>query len=184
VVKDAKFVYLLGADEIKAGDIAKDAFVVYQGHHGDNGAYYADVILPGAAYTEKTATYVNCEGRVQSTRAAVAPPSGARVDWEIVRALSELVQNRLPYDDLESIRYRLQQVNPSFGKYDNVDQVYSERGIVDFKNLKAKKDESYTIEMKDFYLTNSISRASSTMAKCSRQFTHGEKVVSDIPELC
>src|SRR6266511_2372260 len=75
--------FLLNADEISSDDIPKEAFVVYQGHHGDVGANYADVILPGAAYTEKTATYVNTEGRTQSTRAAVSPPGAAREDWKV-----------------------------------------------------------------------------------------------------
>ena len=74
----------MNADEISARDIPKDAFVVYQGHHGDHGAHYADVILPGAAYTEKNATYVNTEGRVQMTRAAVPPPGASREDWKVI----------------------------------------------------------------------------------------------------
>ena len=86
-----KFVWLLGADEFDAADIPKDAFVVYQGHHGDRGAQVADVVLPGAAYTEKSGTYVNTEGRVQMTRAATSLPGAARTDWKIVRALSEVV---------------------------------------------------------------------------------------------
>lgn len=80
-----KFVYLLNADEIDGSSIPKDAFVVYQGHHGDVGAQFADVCLPGAAYTEKATTWVNTEGRAQLGRAAVPPPGASREDWKIVR---------------------------------------------------------------------------------------------------
>jgi len=105
-----KVLYLLGADEIKSSDVAQDSFVIYQGHHGDAGANYADVILPGAAYTEKSGTYVNTEGRVQRTRAAVNAPGNAREDWKIIRALSEVLGFTLPYDSAYDIRQRLQEV--------------------------------------------------------------------------
>ncbi len=87
-----KFLYILDADEgaLTRSDLDKDAFVIYQGHHGDRGAEMADVILPGAAYTEKTATYINTEGRAQQTKMAVSPPVNAREDWKIIRALSEV----------------------------------------------------------------------------------------------
>ena len=100
----AKFVYLLGADDISTKSIPSDAFVVYQGHHGDHGASIADLILPGQTYTEKSATYINTEGRAQQTFAAVAGPSGTREDWKIIRALSEVSGVKLDYDDVTQLR--------------------------------------------------------------------------------
>jgi NADH dehydrogenase (ubiquinone) Fe-S protein 1 len=88
--------FLMGADSgtITRADLPKDCFVIYQGHHGDKGAEIADLILPGAAYTEKQATYVNMEGRAQQTIAALTPPGMARVDWKIIRAVSEVKKHR------------------------------------------------------------------------------------------
>lgn len=91
------------------------------GHHGDYGASIADAILPGAAYTEKQATYVNTEGRAQQTLAAVTPPGQAREDWKIIRALSEVVGAKLPYDNLDQIRYRLEEVAPHLTRYGSVE---------------------------------------------------------------
>ncbi len=110
-------VYLLGADEIDMARLGQ-AFVIYQGHHGDAGARRADVVLPGAAYTEKDATYVNTEGRVQLAQRAVFPPGDAREDWKILRALSEALGRTLPYDSLGALRRRLVAVAPSFGEPD------------------------------------------------------------------
>ena len=90
--------------------------MVYQGHHGDAGAQRADVILPGAAYTEKSGTYVNTEGRVQRGFTAVYPPGEAREDWTILRAFSAVVGKTLPYDTIEALRARLEQVNPVFAR--------------------------------------------------------------------
>lgn len=101
-----KFVYLLNADDFAPESIPRDAFVVYQGHHGDLGAQFADVCLPGSAYTEKATTYVNTEGRTQITRSAVPPPGAAREDYKIIRALSEVCGVTLPYDDLLEMRDR------------------------------------------------------------------------------
>ena len=95
---------------------APNTFVIYQGHHGDAGAARADVILPGAAYTEKHGTYVNTEGRVQRGFLAVYPPGEAREDWKILRAFSEIVGHKLPYDTIDALRARLEQVNPVFGR--------------------------------------------------------------------
>jgi len=167
----AKFMYLLGADEVS--DIPKDAFVVYQGHHGDTGAHYADVILPGAAYTEKSGTYVNTEGRVQVTRAAVAPPGAAREDWKILRALSDVMGQPLPYDDLAGVRERLADVSPSFVSYDVLAPA-SPPALP--HSTAAVGAEKFGLPIRDFYMTDPISRASSTMAKCSAAFTHGKKV--------
>ena len=108
--------WLLGADEFDTGAIPAGCFVVYQGHHGDRGAARADVILPGAAYTEKSGTYVNTEGRVQRGFAATHPPGEAREDWKILRAFSQTIGLPLPYDDLPALRARLEQVNPVFGR--------------------------------------------------------------------
>lgn len=110
-----KVLFLLGADEsrISSNDLSNNSFVIYQGHHGDQGAELADVVLPGAAYTEKNATYVNTEGRVQHTEFVVAPPGKAKEDWQIIRALSEVLGSPLPYDDLNKIRERMAQISPS-----------------------------------------------------------------------
>ena len=108
--------WLLGADEFDTARIGANTFVVYQGHHGDAGAARADVILPGAAYTEKSGTYVNTEGRVQRGLLAVYPPGEAREDWKILRAFSEVVGHTLPYDTIDALRARLEQVNPVFGR--------------------------------------------------------------------
>ncbi|KAI8898340.1 hypothetical protein BC833DRAFT_620407 [Globomyces pollinis-pini] len=187
-VSDSKFVYLLGADDLTTSNIPKDAFVVYQGHHGDTGAYYANVILPGAAYTEKSATYVNTEGRAQVSRAAVAPLAGAREDWKIIRALSEVVGKPLPYDEIEEVRARMSQISPNLTSYQTLQQTstpISKLGLGVLKTYpKSNLFGSYELPIKDFYLTNSIARASSTMAKCSQAFTYGKKVVADVPELC
>src|SRR6185312_14150864 len=97
------FVYLLGADEFDTSKLG-NAFVVYQGTHGDAGAHRADVILPGAAYTEKEGLYANFEGRVQRSKRAAFPPGEAKEDWTILRALSEVLGKKLPYDNLEALR--------------------------------------------------------------------------------
>ncbi len=108
--------WLLGADEFDTSQIGANTFVIYQGHHGDAGAARADVILPGAAYTEKPGTYVNTEGRVQRGFLAVYPPGDAREDWKILRAFSETVGHKLPYDTIDALRARMEQVNPVFGR--------------------------------------------------------------------
>src|SRR5205085_9204187 len=115
----SEVLYLLGVDELDLSDTGS-AFVVYQGHHGDRGAARADVVLPGAAYTEKDGTYVNTEGRAQLGRRAVFPPGDAREDWKIVRALSEVLGHKLPYDTIGQLRRRLGSVAPSFANIDAV----------------------------------------------------------------
>ncbi|KAJ3148621.1 hypothetical protein HDU86_007374 [Geranomyces michiganensis] len=173
---DAKFVYLLNADDITARDIPKDAFVVYQGHHGDNGAYFADVILPGAAYTEKAATYVSTEGRTQTTRAAVAPIAGAREDWKILRAVAEVAGERLPYDDINELRHRVDQIAPNLVNFDRVEgATFGDLGLAQLAKAEGVKRgaPAFELPIKDFYMTDPIARASSTMAKCSQAFTRG-----------
>ncbi|KAF0330918.1 nadh-ubiquinone oxidoreductase 78 kda mitochondrial precursor [Colletotrichum asianum] len=166
-----KFVWLLGADEISEKDIPKNAFVVYQGHHGDRGAQIADVVLPGAAYTEKAGTYINTEGRVQMTRAATSLPGAARTDWKIIRAISEFFGAPLPYDDVAQLRDRMVEVSPALAAYDVVEPValqqLSKVQLVD-QNKGTKASGSPLRKVIDnFYFTDVISRSSPTMARCS-----------------
>jgi NADH-quinone oxidoreductase subunit G len=159
---DIDVVYLLGADEIDRGDLG-DAFVIYQGHHGDAGAQGADVILPGAAYTEKDATWVNTEGRVQLGRRAVFPPGEAREDWAVIRALSGVMGHALPYDNLDALRVRMEKAAPHFADVDEVPNAkwgaFGTAGTLDKAAFQNSID--------DFYMTDAICRASETMAKCS-----------------
>ena len=158
-----KLVYLLNADEIDAAKLGR-AFVVYQGSHGDRGAHRADLILPGVAYTEKDATWVNSEGRVQLGRRAVAPPGDAREDWTIIRALSGALGQKLPYDNLAQLRRRMLEVAPHFAA---VDQVVA-AAWAPFGQAGALDPAPFVSPVSDFYLTNPIARASVTMAECSK----------------
>ena len=159
-------VYLLAADEIDTQKLGK-AFVIYQGHHGDAGAHRADVILPGAAYTEKPGTYVNAEGRVQLGRRANFPPGEAREDWAILRALSERLGKTLPYDSLDQVRARLVAVNRSFAALDQ----QAAGGWGSFGKPGTTSDAAFVSPVANYYMTCPISRASRTMAECmaSRQ---------------
>jgi NADH dehydrogenase (ubiquinone) Fe-S protein 1 len=157
-----KFVWLLGADEFNAADIPKDAFVVYQGHHGDRGAQIADVVLPGAAYTEKAGTYVNTEGRVQMTRAATSLPGAARTDWKIIRAVSEFLGAPLPYDDVAALRDRMVEISPTLASYDVVETValkqLSKVQLVDQNKGSKPSGEPLKKVIENFYFTDVISR--------------------------
>jgi NADH-quinone oxidoreductase subunit G len=156
-----ELLYLLGADEIETTKLG-NAFVIYQGHHGDVGARRADVVLPGAAYTEKDATYVNTEGRVQLARRAVFPPGDAREDWAIIRALSEALGHKLPYDSLRDVRAGLIEANPIFAHIDEIVPAawgaFGREGAIDAA--------PFAYPIADFYRTDTISRASPTMAAC------------------
>jgi NADH-quinone oxidoreductase subunit G len=165
---DIEAVYLLGADEIDTDALGK-AFVIYQGHNGDAGAHRADVILPGAAYTEKSGTYINTEGRVQQTQLAVFPPGDAREDWKILRALSEVLGQPLKYDSLEELRERLGEVNDVF---DTEDQVTS-GGWGAFGAAGPLSSEPLRYAIANYYMTDPISRASKTMAECTVAFVSG-----------
>lgn len=173
-----KFVWLLGADEINEADIPKDAFVVYQGHHGDKGAQIADVVLPGAAYTEKNATYINTEGRVQMTRAATGLPGAARTDWKIIRAASEFLGAPLPYDDVAALRDRMFEISPALAAYDVVEPValqsLSKVQLVDQNKGAQATGEALKLPIENFYFTDAISRSSPTMARCSAAKATGD----------
>jgi NADH-quinone oxidoreductase subunit G len=153
--------YLLGADEIDTSRLGR-AFVVYQGHHGDAGARRADVVLPGAAYTEKDATYVNTEGRPQLARRATFPPGDAREDWAIVRALSAVLGHTLPYNSLRQVRAGLIAANPNFARIGEIEPAawaaFGGNGPIDAA--------PFHDPVADFYRTDPISRASPTMAEC------------------
>jgi NADH-quinone oxidoreductase subunit G len=158
--------FLLGADEVDLS--ATDAFVVYLGTHGDAGAHRADVILPGAAYSEKNGLYVNTEGRVQMGERAVFPKGEAREDWAILRALSERVGKKLPYDTLGQLREKLFAEHPTFGQIDHAPG--SIPAALDLTAVSVKgevSDAPFASPVKDFYFTNPIARASVTMADCS-----------------
>ena len=164
--REIDVVYLLAADEIDTQKLGK-AFVIYQGHHGDVGAHRADVILPGAAYTEKPGIYVNTEGRVQLGRRANFPPGEAREDWAILRALSERLGKTLPYDSIDQVRARLVAVNKSFAALDQ--QAAGTWGA--FGAAGDTTDAAFASPVANFYMTCPISRVSKTMAECmvSRQ---------------
>jgi NADH-quinone oxidoreductase subunit G len=160
-------VYLLGADEVAAGRLGS-AFVVYQGSHGDAGAQRADVVLPGAAYTEKSATYVNTEGRVQMTARAVFPPGDAKDDWAIIRALSARVGQQLPYDTLQALRAAMYKQAPALARLDALEPA----DIEGVEALAARGGttlgtEPFGSAVTDYYLTNPIARASAVMAELS-----------------
>ena len=154
----------LGADEI---EIEPGAFVVYIGTHGDRGAHRADVILPGAAYTEKTGIYVNTEGRPQFAERAVFPPGDAREDWSILRALSDPLGAKLPYDSLAQLRAALAAAYPFLVRFDKV--APAEPSVFrDIAALGGAVDKApFVPSVADFYLTNPIARASRVMAECS-----------------
>jgi NADH-quinone oxidoreductase subunit G len=160
-------VYLLGADEIDTSRL-KRAFVIYQGHHGDRGAAAADVVLPGAAYTEKNATYVNTEGRVQRAKLAVFPPGDAREDWTILRALAEALNlhKALPYDSLAELRQRMVRTNEVFTQTDTIEP--SPWGSFGADGAVDKTPFEYPV--RNYYMTDPISRVSPTMARCTEAF--------------
>jgi len=163
-----KLVYLLGADsENLAARIPSDAFVIYQGHHGDIGANLANVILPSPAYTEKSGTYVNVEGRVQRTAPATGLLKNAREDWAIIRGFSEVLGVPLPYDDIDAVRARMVAVAPHFAQVDKVENT----SFTKQRDSKASlSDDSFQPFYNNFYLTNSVSRSSRIIAKCAATF--------------
>ena len=158
--------YLLGADEIELSRLGS-SFVIYQGSHGDRGAHRADVILPGAAYTEKSATYVNTEGRAQMTTQAIFPPGDAKEDWKVIRALSEACGQTLPFDTLPQLRAKMYESHPSLAALDQVARASAD----DVAALAARggevTSEPFAQAIDDYFLTNPIARASRIMAELS-----------------
>jgi len=166
-----KALYMLGADEFNAAkDIGWKTFVIYQGHHGDHGAARADVILPGVAYTEKDGIFVNTEGRPQQAKKAVSPPGDAREDWSILRALSDRLGAKLPYDTPQQLRKRITDEWPHLVNFDVIKSAKTAK--VGTKG-KVSKD-AFVNPIRNFYLTNPIARASDTMRACSEDFKAAE----------
>jgi NADH-quinone oxidoreductase subunit G len=170
--------FLLGADECETA--ASDAFKIYLGTHGDAGAHKADVILPGAAYTEKSGLYVNTEGRVQMGERAVFPKGDAKEDWSILRALSEHLGAKLPYDSLDQLRAKLFADHPTFGQIDyapgSVATSFDLSGLGGGGELS---DAPFESPIKAFHLTNPIARASVTMAECAATASGAAKIAAE-----
>jgi NADH-quinone oxidoreductase subunit G len=162
-----KLVFLLGAEDV-AAETLSGSFKVYVGHHGDAGAAMADVILPAAAYTEKSGTYVNLEGRVQRGDRAVFAPGDAREDWAIFRALSDVLGHTLPFDSFDALREQMVAEVPALGR---VGSIATFDWSVPQLDRSAAGEITYPIQ--DFYLTNAIARASDTMHRCSAELLHG-----------
>ena len=166
-----KVVYLLGADNFRHEEIPEDAFVIYQGHTGDEGAYYADLIIPGASYLEKQGLFVNTDGRPQQSRSAQSPPGFGREDWMIIRALSEELGIPLPYDSLDEVRTRLAELAPHLVKFDVIENSGFENLALKFNpkgDLKLNKTP-LTDNIDNFYQTDVISRNSQVMARCTKE---------------
>lgn len=162
---EIEIVYLLGADEIDTNRLGS-AFVIYQGHHGDRGAHRADVVLPGAAYTEKDGTYMNTEGRAQLGRLAIFPPGDAKADWSILRALSESVGKKLGFDTIEQLRRKLYQAFPRFQRLGVVEPA----AWTSFGSQGEVGRDHFRPTISNYYMTDPISRASATMAQCTERF--------------
>jgi NADH-quinone oxidoreductase subunit G len=172
---EIEVVYLLGADEIDTSKLA-NAFVIYQGHHGDAGAHAADVILPGAAYTEKDGTYANTEGRVQRGRRATFPPGDAREDWAILRALSDVLGKTLPYNNILELQAHMAKTAPALAEIDTL----APSSWRDYGTAGEMDNAPFESPIRNFYMTDPISRASETMAACTETFVrNGEKTGTD-----
>ncbi len=165
-----KLAFFLGADDADYTQFG-DSLKVYIGHHGDKGAHAADIILPAAAYTEKNGTYVNLEGRVQRSNKAVYAPGDAREDWSILRALSDVLGHKLPFDDFAACRAAMVAELPALGVEGVADYGWESPKL----DTAAKGKIAYPI--KDFYLTNAVTRASETMNRCSAELIHGEEIL-------
>lgn len=165
---EIKCVYLLGVDEIDMS-LFGDAFVIYQGHHGDIGAHRADVILPGAAYTEQDSIFVNLEGRPQLAKRAVFPPGQAKEDWAIIRAISEGVRQPLPFNTLLELRQKLFSQVPHLAQ---IDVIMPATPSIATKKITKISGEAFEHLIANYYMTDPISRASRTMAECSKALLH------------
>ncbi|KAL7104221.1 hypothetical protein ACP275_08G230000 [Erythranthe tilingii] len=167
-IESAKFVYLMGADDVDLEKLPEDSFVVYQGHHGDRGVYRANVILPASAFSEKEGTYENTEGCAQTTVPAVPTVGDSRDDWKIVRALAEVAGVGLPYDNLSGVRSRIGTVAPNLLQADErVGSTFSSSLLRPEVKDKMDEETPFGVAVENFYMTDAITRASKIMAQCS-----------------
>ncbi|MGV3278170.1 NADH-quinone oxidoreductase subunit NuoG [Rickettsiales bacterium LUAb2] len=164
---DVRVLWLLDFDEL---DFSKtsNAFVIYQGHHGDKAAEHANVILPGQIWLEKKSTYVNLEGRVLQTNVAKKSIGNAKEDWKIIKAFSDYIGKNLPFNNISDVRAKILAINPEFANLNNI--IPSNRTIIDKAFSTDIASFEVTSSIKDYYLTDIFSRNSSTLAKCSKLF--------------
>ena len=169
MLRDVRTMFFLEADELDMRQRPHGAFNIYVGTHGDVGAHHAHVILPSATYTEKSGTYVNAEGRVQLGQRAAFPPGEAKETWAIMRALSDVLGRRLPFDSLDAMRRQMH------AEHEHLDMVglLEEADSAGVEALAARtggepSDAPFRSAVDDFYLTNPIARASKVMAECSQ----------------
>ncbi|MBY0280791.1 MAG: NADH-quinone oxidoreductase subunit NuoG [Alphaproteobacteria bacterium] len=167
-----KLLYLLGADEIPMDQLG-ETFVIYQGHHGDKGAHRADVILPGCAYTEKMATYVNTEGRVQLALQAVPPPGEAKEDWMIIHALAASLGLYLPYNNWDEIQISLKKMQSAFDKKGEI--VKTPWQDFELSTRPSSSNEPFILPIHNFYMNDPITRHSTNMASCVREIAEGKQ---------
>ena len=159
-LKDNKFeiIYLLGQDNLDFKK--KNEFVIYQGSHGDKGAEIADIILPGAAFTEQSGYYTNLEGRIQKAYKASYPPGDAKEDWQVINDLAEVMNNRKLFNDKEEL----------ISSMLNYLKIKKEQKNSDFKNeinQNEFENENIIVKFKDYYFSNVIARSSKTMVECN-----------------
>ncbi len=164
--------YLLAADDIDINEIGKDCFVIYQGHHGDASAGRADVILPEAAYTEQDGIFVNMEGRPQYARAAISPLGQARESWDIITYLAKRLDVTIQADSLSAVRDMMAKENIVFA---NIDEVIPTNFVPFKSSSKLLKKDLEKIEI-NYYMTDPISRASVTMARCAKLRLESEEL--------
>jgi NADH-quinone oxidoreductase subunit G len=162
--------WVMGADGLDLSGVPASTFVVVQGHHGDAAAARAAVILPGAAYTEKDAAWVNTEGRVQLGFQAVHPPGEAREDWKVLRAASAALGKPLPYDTLEALRARLVSAYPVFAQGDALPRYVCTDTAGPAGDISALRDDVLVLPAGNYWQQDPISRASETMAECARTY--------------
>ncbi|MBQ4874759.1 MAG: NADH-quinone oxidoreductase subunit G [Rickettsiaceae bacterium H1] len=167
VINNAEVIYLLGADEIDFNIIRSDQFVIYQGHHGDAGAHHADVILPGAAYTEKDGIYVNTEGRAQYAYRAIFPPGWAYDDWQIIKDLADVIGLDLSYSTIEEVRTGLAEISPCFSR---IGKILPNEWTAISNDLSRLSQQKLLLKKKNFYMMDAITRSSKVMADCTQEF--------------
>ena len=156
-----EILYLIGADEINID--TKNKFIIYQGTHGSKNAKIADVILPGAAYTEKNGLYVNLEGRVQSAFKASFPPGNAKEDWKILRALSDTLNKPLKFNTIEQLRSKMFEFNPALQRIDQLPSI--DVNALNVENVEVIDSKVNYLPI-DYYHSNEIAKSSKTMLEC------------------